>query len=398
MRREHLETAAAFAGIAIVLGSSPWSGRRGGTADFRARTTSCRTGTPTTAAGRCRRAHEGHEGHGGISIASLRGPGGVPDDHFRLTARTATIRLASGRTVEALTFDGKAPGPELRVRQGDLVEVDLAQRGRRGRRHDPLARGRRAERGGRRRRRDAERCPTRRALHVPLPGEPGRDVLVPQPPGLVEGGAARTLRRVRHRAEERAAQPRRLDARHTHVRRRCRPSTRTTTSPRAPCLPARPSVYGSSNTDSVAQRVALDGTPFRVAAIDGTDLHGPTEIADRDSSSRRAVASTSSFTMPASPVQSVARRDERACRPELRRDGDSADPEAPRAGLRPAHLRQSCPHSLRPNDALRPPLPPHDHAQGSASSTAGPAGSGRSTAGSTPTSRCSSSRRTTSSR
>src|SRR5262249_28342639 len=43
----------------------------------------------------------------------------------RLTARSATIRLSSGKTVTALTFDGKSPGPELRVREGDLVEVEL---------------------------------------------------------------------------------------------------------------------------------------------------------------------------------------------------------------------------------------------------------------------------------
>jgi len=42
-----------------------------------------------------------------------------------LTARTATIRLASGKEVEALTFGGVSPGPELRVQQGDLVEVTL---------------------------------------------------------------------------------------------------------------------------------------------------------------------------------------------------------------------------------------------------------------------------------
>ena len=50
---------------------------------------------------------------------------GAADAEFVLTARTATIRLASGRTVDALTFDGTSPGPELRVRQGDLVEVTL---------------------------------------------------------------------------------------------------------------------------------------------------------------------------------------------------------------------------------------------------------------------------------
>jgi FtsP/CotA-like multicopper oxidase with cupredoxin domain len=64
--------------------------------------------------------------HVGISVADLQEPRGeTPDATFTLTARAATIRLASGRTVEALTFDGVSPGPELRVRQGELVEVTL---------------------------------------------------------------------------------------------------------------------------------------------------------------------------------------------------------------------------------------------------------------------------------
>jgi len=64
--------------------------------------------------------------HAGVSIAGLRGPGvGTADAKFTLTAKTATVQLASGRSVDALTFDGRSPGPELRVRQGDLVEVTL---------------------------------------------------------------------------------------------------------------------------------------------------------------------------------------------------------------------------------------------------------------------------------
>ena len=64
--------------------------------------------------------------HSGISVANLHGPRPrAPDARFRLTAQATTIRLASGREVEALTFDGISPGPELRVRQGDLVEVTL---------------------------------------------------------------------------------------------------------------------------------------------------------------------------------------------------------------------------------------------------------------------------------
>ena len=43
---------------------------------------------------------------------------GEPDASFTLTAQRATIELASGRPVDALTFDGRSPGPELRVQPG----------------------------------------------------------------------------------------------------------------------------------------------------------------------------------------------------------------------------------------------------------------------------------------
>jgi FtsP/CotA-like multicopper oxidase with cupredoxin domain len=66
-----------------------------------------------------------HTQHRGSSIERLRGPEGKPDVKFSLTAKEATVRLGSGRTVDALTFDGRLPGPELRVRKGDLVEVTL---------------------------------------------------------------------------------------------------------------------------------------------------------------------------------------------------------------------------------------------------------------------------------
>jgi FtsP/CotA-like multicopper oxidase with cupredoxin domain len=71
--------------------------------------------------------HEGHGRAAGISVADLRGPeSGRPAAHFELTAKSADLRLASGRVLHALTFDGVSPGPELRVRHGDLVEVVLA--------------------------------------------------------------------------------------------------------------------------------------------------------------------------------------------------------------------------------------------------------------------------------
>ena len=59
------------------------------------------------------------------SVTDLHGPAGVPTRRFTLTAEHAEVRLASGRTVDALTFNGTVPGPELRVHQGDLVEVTL---------------------------------------------------------------------------------------------------------------------------------------------------------------------------------------------------------------------------------------------------------------------------------
>ena len=70
-----------------------------------------------------------HSTHGHVSVADLReSAAGEPDVRVTLTARTARVRLASGKEVETLSFDGRVPGPELRVREGDLVEVTLVNR------------------------------------------------------------------------------------------------------------------------------------------------------------------------------------------------------------------------------------------------------------------------------
>ena len=70
-----------------------------------------------------------HDGHhlAPVGVASLKGPQeGKPDARFALTARPTAIRLGSGYEVDGLAFNDRSPGPELRVRQGDLVEVRLA--------------------------------------------------------------------------------------------------------------------------------------------------------------------------------------------------------------------------------------------------------------------------------
>jgi FtsP/CotA-like multicopper oxidase with cupredoxin domain len=68
---------------------------------------------------------------GTVSVADLRTPAvAVPAAggqvvRLTLTARHQQVALPSGRAVDGWTF-GSLPGPEIRVRQGDLVEVTLA--------------------------------------------------------------------------------------------------------------------------------------------------------------------------------------------------------------------------------------------------------------------------------
>jgi FtsP/CotA-like multicopper oxidase with cupredoxin domain len=63
-----------------------------------------------------------------FSVADEKGEAGKPDLRVTLTAEKAKVRLASGAEVNAWTFDRIVPGPELRVRQGDLVEVTVANK------------------------------------------------------------------------------------------------------------------------------------------------------------------------------------------------------------------------------------------------------------------------------
>ncbi|MCC5581457.1 multicopper oxidase domain-containing protein [Microtetraspora sp. AC03309] len=64
-----------------------------------------------------------------VSVADLTGPRtGVPDKRFTLTATDARMKLSSSAEVDAVVFNGQLPGPELRVREGDLVEVTLVNR------------------------------------------------------------------------------------------------------------------------------------------------------------------------------------------------------------------------------------------------------------------------------
>ena len=67
--------------------------------------------------------------HGMISVTDLTGETtGTPDVAFTLTAEQRPIRLSSGAVIDAWSFNGQVPGPELRVRQGDLLAVTLVNK------------------------------------------------------------------------------------------------------------------------------------------------------------------------------------------------------------------------------------------------------------------------------
>lgn len=63
-------------------------------------------------------------GSGEVDVTSLTADPDRPADvEVELVARQQTIDVPGGRAVEGYTVNGSSPGPELRARQGDLVEV-----------------------------------------------------------------------------------------------------------------------------------------------------------------------------------------------------------------------------------------------------------------------------------
>ena len=68
----------------------------------------------------------GHMHHGGTSVADLvADPRRKADVTVDLVARQGKVRLASGREIDGYTINGKTPGPKIEAKQGQLVEVRL---------------------------------------------------------------------------------------------------------------------------------------------------------------------------------------------------------------------------------------------------------------------------------
>ncbi|TDE03081.1 multicopper oxidase family protein [Jiangella asiatica] len=78
-------------------------------------------GTPDLGGGAAH-AHPDHR----VAVPDLTEPGdGTPDVRVRLIARSDTIRLDSGQEMHGLTLNGTSPGPVIRAEVGQLVEVEL---------------------------------------------------------------------------------------------------------------------------------------------------------------------------------------------------------------------------------------------------------------------------------
>ncbi|GAA1003888.1 hypothetical protein Aple_005170 [Acrocarpospora pleiomorpha] len=71
----------------------------------------------------------GRSSRAAVSVADLRGSGsparGGTVRGPVLTAKKATVRLPSGREIDAWTYNGEIPGPAITAIQGDLIEVRL---------------------------------------------------------------------------------------------------------------------------------------------------------------------------------------------------------------------------------------------------------------------------------
>jgi FtsP/CotA-like multicopper oxidase with cupredoxin domain len=273
-------------------------------------------------------AHAGHDVGAGISVANLRAPAtGTPDARFELTAKSADVRLTSRRVVHALTFNGTSPGPELRVRQGDLVEVVL--------RND-----------------DVDQGVTIHWHGVDVPN--AEDGVAGVTQDAVQPGERYTYR---FRAEQVGT-----FWYHTHqvsareVRRGLFGALviepRETSSGLDLALTVHtfdgvPTINGSDalvrravspgtavrlrliNTDSFGQRLTLGGSSFRVVAIDGTELNEPGPIEGQTLPLAAGGRMDVAFTMPASPVRLSLEKSDVGL--ALSSDGQATPPAEPGA-------------------------------------------------------------------
>lgn len=237
------------------------------------------------------------------SVVALHGPAGTPQRRFVLTAREGPVPLASGRRVNALSFNGSVPGPELRLRKGDLVEVVL-------------------------RNMNVDKGVTVHWHGIDLPNAEDGVAGVTQdaaPPGgrhvyrfladqvgtfwyHAHQTSATEVRRGLYGAlviEPRTGPPAGIGdiAVVVHTLDGT-PLVNATDGVEQRAIPAGTAVrLRLINTDNAPLRFDVGGTPFRVVAIDGTDLVGPTPLRRRTLELAAGGRYDVAFTMPGTPVK-----------------------------------------------------------------------------------------------
>ncbi len=292
-------------GLVVAVGTAWWSSRLPGTYDL-ADYAMVDSGGDTSGGGAA------HHHHGGAtSVSELTGPDSADesDVRFTLTATPKEVTTAGGRSIRGVAFNGTIPGPKLEADEGDLVEVTLLNRGVAegvtihwhgvdvpnaedgvaGVTQDAVADGDshtyrfRVSQVGTfwYHSHQSSSVEVDHGLYgalVVLPraaltGTPGTDLAVVDhgwrpPDGFAPGGDWEAAARVeRHRI-----------ASGTAVRLRL------------------------INTDSTPHRYHVVGTSFRLRAIDGTDVVGPTEVADRSLLLAAGGRYDIAFTMPPAAV------------------------------------------------------------------------------------------------
>ncbi|MFE3140626.1 multicopper oxidase family protein [Streptomyces scopuliridis] len=245
-----------------------------------------------------------------VSVADLTGPKtGTPDRRFTLTAAEKKVELASGRTVDAWAFNDRIPGPELRMREGELVEITLvnklkdtpvsshwhgmdvpsAEDGVPGATQDAVKPGEtytyrfRVEESGSRWYHSHQQASeqVQRGLFGPLVIEPATD---PRP-------VAEDVNVVAHDWETSGGTVTAFGTSDTLERRAVDAGRKVR--------------LRLMNTSTLTKTFTLTGVPYRVTALDGTDLNGPGEIEDQRVVIAGAGRADLEFTMPTTPVRLV---------------------------------------------------------------------------------------------
>ncbi|HCT78651.1 MAG TPA: copper oxidase [Micromonosporaceae bacterium] len=244
-----------------------------------------------------------HSGHTAADMSGLRmstSDNTKPVRRYTLTAGKLDLPMPDGRTARAWAFNGQVPGPEIRVKQGEVVEVIL-------------------------RNTDIDTGVTLHWHGYPVPN--GDDGVAGLTQDAVVPGGEFTYRfatpkagtfwyhthQISHQGVklglygtfvvEEAASPG-LDVAlpiHTLAGTRIVGSARSAASQKVDA--GTPVLLRMINTDDVPHRIVAQGATWRLAAVDGTSLIGPAPVSDRSLRLAAGGRYDISFEMPAVPVQ-----------------------------------------------------------------------------------------------